>query len=566
MSREKIIEILNHSSSYLSYRKKIKEEFPELDSTLASGRYSYAEELYLYIHDLQNRPTCKFCSKELKYIDRKIGYNTYCSHRCYVNDGCGKESREITNLQKYGTTNPLGNDAIKGLRKQTMIKKYGSEFPLQNEQLRLKAQSSYALRDQNEINKKRKETLKERYDVDNLWNIPEYRTKIETTNMEKYGQKYSLANKDIKESISHTRLTEFYQVLKNRFDDIELISGSDEYIGINKFNGGTSYLWKCKQCNNIFEDYVRYGYNIICCICHPGHLTRGEYEIKQFLDNHKIQYILKDRSILKPKELDFYLPEFNLAIEYCGLYWHSELKVEKNYHKEKYTRCNEKGIRLITIFEDEWFSNKEICENRLLSLLHLLPVTCGARQGVIEDISTTETKDFLNKTHIQGYVVSTVNIGLKFRNQLVAIMTFGPLRKLLNGKKEEGTVELLRFSTVGHIPGAASKLFAYFIKYYHPKRIISYCDLRWGSGNVYDKLGMTLIKETEPGYWYSKDGIKRYHRSSFTKKSLIDKGYFGDTEVSIMRDLGYYRIWDCGNKKFELITHPSMTNVPDINS
>ena len=133
-------------------------------------------------------------------------------------------------------------------------------------------------------------------------------------------------------------------------------------------------------------------------------------------------------------------------------------------------------------------------------------------------------------------------------------------------KIKEGTVELLRFSTVGHIPGAASKLFAYFIKYYHPKRIISYCDLRWGSGNVYDKLGMTLIKETEPGYWYSKDGIKRYHRSSFTKKSLIDKGYFGDTEVSIMRDLGSYRIWDCGNKKFELITHPSMTNVPDINS
>jgi hypothetical protein len=559
---DQINQILKENTSYAAYRKCIREQFPEIDKLLDTSKYRYAEALYLFINGLGSRPACKFCNKELKYIDRTEGYGVYCSHKCYVNDGCGKEKREETNIKKFGNKCALGNKTVRKKRKDTMIKKYGSEFPLQNEELKLKAYESSKIIDYKKVTEKRKRTLVEKYGVDNLWNINGFRDKIEHTNLEKYGVKYSLGNKDIIKDISTTRLSSFFEILKNRFDDVKLVSTVDEYIGINKYNGGSAYNWKCKKCNNIFNDNVKYGYKPTCRKCNPGKFTRGELEIKEFLEELGIDFIIKDRTILKPKELDFLIHDHNIAIEYCGLYWHSEIKVHKNYHKEKFIECKENNIRLITIFEDEWLENKDICKSRLLHALKKDKVTCYARQTELKEIEYKITKEFLDKTHIQGTVASTINFGLYFKDMLVAVMTFGKLRKTLNSKSKDGHYELLRFSTIGAVPGAASKLFSHFKKIYNPEYVVSYCDLRWGNGSLYEKLGMNLVKFTEPGYWYSKDGIKRYHRSSFTKKSLLEKGLSGDTEFKIMDSLGYYRIWDCGNNKYEFYSSGPNNTVP----
>ena len=57
----------------------------------------------------------------------------------------------------------------------------------------------------------------------------------------------------------------------------------------------------------------------------------------KILEELDIKFVEHNRKIISPKELDFYLPDYNSAIECNGLYWHSDFKKEKAYH---YDKCN----------------------------------------------------------------------------------------------------------------------------------------------------------------------------------------------------------------------------------
>lgn len=60
------------------------------------------------------------------------------------------------------------------------------------------------------------------------------------------------------------------------------------------------------------------------------------------------------RKIISPKELDIYIPDLKLAIEYNGTYWHAEERQNNIYiHREKSISCHNLNIRLIHIFEFE---------------------------------------------------------------------------------------------------------------------------------------------------------------------------------------------------------------------
>jgi len=79
----------------------------------------------------------------------------------------------------------------------------------------------------------------------------------------------------------------------------------------------------------------------------------------RFITLYKTKYdgdvIQSDKTILnnKNKEVGIYLPEYKIGIEFNGLYWHSELYKEKNYHLNKTEECEKQGVELIHIFEDE---------------------------------------------------------------------------------------------------------------------------------------------------------------------------------------------------------------------
>ena len=297
----------------------------------------------------------------------------------------------------------------------------------------------------------------------------------------------------------------------------------------------------------------KYGHRCGRCF---GNASSAETEVADFLRTYFPDLIQNDRSLIIPLELDIVIPEKKIAIEYCGLYWHSEQQGKNSdYHLNKLLRCEEIGYTLITIFEDEWVGKKDINKSRLLYLLGLsTPKRVYARKCSVREIPAKLKNRFLEKNHIQGQDKSNVKLGLFYKEKLVSVMTFGKANIAKGGIDAEGKYELVRFcSDSGYsVIGAAGKLLKYFERSFAPKEIFSYSDKRWSVGNLYKKLSFEYAHDTKPNYWYSVN-YKRFHRFNFRKSMLHKRLQNFDknkTEVQNMVDHGYYRIFDCGNTKW----------------
>jgi hypothetical protein len=273
--------------------------------------------------------------------------------------------------------------------------------------------------------------------------------------------------------------------------------------------------------------------------------------IKSYIPENKIEF--NNRELLHGKEIDIYIPELKLAIEYNGVYFHSDKFKSKTYHSDKTKECNDLGIRVVHIWEGDWKYKQDIIKSNLLNIIGKTPNKIYARKCEIREVSSKECIEFLTNNHLQGNCNSKIRIGLYYNNELVSIMTFGKYRKSLGKIAQVNEYELLRFCNKLNytIIGGASKLFNYFIKNYNPVKILSYANRDWSNGNLYKILGFKLLNITEPGYWYYKGRIK-YNRFNFRKDILVKQGYdVNKTEFEIMDSKGYLRVWDCGNFKFE---------------
>lgn len=283
--------------------------------------------------------------------------------------------------------------------------------------------------------------------------------------------------------------------------------------------------------------------------------SEAENEIRDYITSlgYKCE---KNRSLLHGKELDIYIPEAKIAIEYNGNKFHTENfgHKDRQYHLSKTNECNASGITLIQIFEDEYQLHKDIVLSKIRHILKCdnnLP-KIYARKCEIKEICNIEAQTFLEKYHIQGYAKSSVYLGCLYKNQLVGVMTF----------KKDGNNgwELNRFASDYHYIccGVGGKLLKYFIEKYHPIIIKSFADRRWSmhtDSNLYVKLGFKFDGYLYPDYRYynsSVDKYKRFHKFGF-RKNILHKEYglpLSMTESEMTQTLGYDRIWDCGLIKY----------------
>ncbi|BBI90695.1 homing endonuclease [Tenacibaculum phage PTm1] len=285
-------------------------------------------------------------------------------------------------------------------------------------------------------------------------------------------------------------------------------------------------------------------------------VSKSELEILEFIkENYTGNIIHSDRSIIPPLELDIYLPEINLAIEFDGLYWHSTaVQQDKKYHSNKTKQCSELGVQLIHIFEDEWLHKEAIVKSRIINAIKQTPERIYARKCVIKEVTSTESMKFQKDNHIQGGVGSKYKLGLYYNDELVSLMTFGNLRVVNGSKSTPNTFELLRFCNKLNttVIGGASRLLKHFIKIIKPTTIISYSDRRWSNGNLYKQLGFEYVHTSEPSYSYVINDT-REHRFKYRKSNLVKQGHDPKlTEKQITESLGLYRIYDCGTDKWIL--------------
>ena len=268
-----------------------------------------------------------------------------------------------------------------------------------------------------------------------------------------------------------------------------------------------------------------------------------EVDIKNYINQH-YKTENNTKKYLDGKEIDIYIPELKIGIEFNGNYWHSEIKKNKIYHQQKSLLAESKGIFLYHIFEYEWDKSKDRIVSQLNNILGINQIKIYARKCVIKEVSNSEKDTFLEKNHLQGCDKSSIKLGLYYNNELVSIMTFTKPR--FNKKYKW---ELSRFcSKAGtNVIGGASKLFKYFITNYKPENIISYSNIAHTRGRIYNLLGFKLDHISEPNYVWCK-GNSILSRYKCQKHKLLENGYNGYSESTIMHNNKYFKIFDCGNK------------------
>lgn len=295
------------------------------------------------------------------------------------------------------------------------------------------------------------------------------------------------------------------------------------------------------------NNLVSSGTGIRCPECSPStQSSMAEESLKEFIVSKYSGWIeIKDRSILGGKELDIVLPDLGVAIEYNGAYWHSEELRGKDYHLDKTKKVEEFGYKLLHIMDSEWLTKKEIVKSRISNILGT-STRIFARGCVIKEIPFPST--FLFENHIQGVgSITSINYGLYYKEELVAVMTFSKPR--FNSSYD---YELVRYCSKINttVVGGASKLLKYFMKQFPSASIISYSDKRWSQGGLYKTIGFKFSHTSAPSYKYYKGNkvLSRYQCQKHLLKDMFPDIYRDElTESEIVGLAGYNKVFDCGN-------------------
>lgn len=322
-----------------------------------------------------------------------------------------------------------------------------------------------------------------------------------------------------------------------------------DYSNIFYINNKTKIKIVCPIHGEFEQLPLNYLYNKNGCPKCETIISKGHNEIIDYIKSFNIDIIINDREIIKPQELDIFIPSKKIAIEYHGLYYHS--CIDKNYHRNKFFKCDNKGIKLLQIYKNEWIDNKELIKSVIKNKIDECSNKIYARSCQVDEITSSEFNEFCYKNHIQGPLNTKIRLGLFHKHTLVQVIGFNKHNKYQYMCSRLCT----KIDTV--VVGGSSKLFSHFIKKYTPDSVITYADSRYSNGDVYLKLGFKFSHHTKPNYLYVK-GRNIYSRIMFQKHKLKDKLINYDdkaTEKENMLNHGYRIIYDAGHLCFIYINY-----------
>lgn len=459
------------------------------------------------------------------------------------------ENSAKTNIEKYGTKCTLNTEESIRKKRQTWINNYGVNNPSKAD----------------EVKSKKVETSQKHYGTDYPLQSEEIKEHIDNTNLRKYGVKRPLRNSEIIGKVKSTNLNKYgvenaFQIqhsidkakesLRSHIpDDVKsILYNKDKFIQLLssfEFKDRTWYNVCSKlglSTSTVGRIYRKYNISDIVPINVVSSRSHYEDDIISFIRTLYNGYISKNnRNVIHPFEIDIYIPEFKLGIEFNGDYWHSDEKKESQYHQKKSMYAKDKGIFIYHIWEHEWNDpiKQKIIKSQIQNLLHCNDVIY-ARKCEVREISSSNLREFLDENHLQGNRNSSIRYGLFYNNELVSVMSFG-FNKFI--RKNSNDIELLRFcNKCGlSIVGGASKLFKRFLNDTDYDNIISYCNIAKGKGNLYYNLGFEFESITPCNYkWIN---IHTGEIKSRYQCQMKD-------EFNIMISKGFTRIEDCGSYKF----------------
>jgi hypothetical protein len=549
----------NNANGLKTKEKYISESFPDIYGKIVSHCdsdwfkvLSFKEKIWYFMNGVTDRVTCYHCGADVKFKGTlNKGYGKFCSLSCANDSGMLIKLQKDSIVNKYGVDSTNQLESVKAKKKLSCIKNYGVDNPMKSDA----------------IKKKFADTMISTHGVDNPMKSEAVRGKVIETCLTRYGHVNPFQSEEIKNKIKSTNNKNLgvdyptqSESVKSKLKEIGIIKLKERHPYILSVDGNILKC-ECERCGSVYEisrvllnERHREGY-LLCTECNPigsNSVSDAEKRLVDHIRGLGVDVVENDTELLSGMELDIYIPSHNLAVEYNGLYWHSELYKSNDYHLNKTKLCEDKGVRLIHIFEDEWIFKQDIVKSRINNILGVNDVKIYARKCEIREVSVAEARLFLDTNHIQGFAKSKVKLGLYFNDELVSLMTFGHGRVLMGGKVDEW--ELVRFANRLNtsVVGGASRLLKHFIKTYQPKNIISYADKRWSQGELYKVLGFDHIHDSKPNYWYIINNTREY-RFKYRKSELIKNGCSSElSERQIMSDNKRYRIYDCGNMRFQM--------------
>lgn len=515
-----------------------------------------ARLIYHYLNNVLEIPKCG-CGCELKFKNITDGYSQYCSRKCQGKSEKVKSKRQSSVMKKYGVSHVFKSQQVIEKSRQTTLENYGVENASASE----------------EIKKRKVQTCRSNHGVDHPMQSKEVRKKSANTMLEKYGSETPWKNEEFKRA-KYAEWIETFGMMpawkqsardkrKTTRDGVYADKMQSMGITIIEIND-KKVKAKCEKCGNEYEidKYVMYQRLIVyntnpCTECNPisSKTSASEIEVLDFVRSIYGGEIESNVRI-GGMELDVYLPKLKIAIEYDGLYWHSNEYRSKDYHLEKTVKCNRVGIRLIHIFEDEWKYKRSIVESIISNAIGISSKKIYARKCEIRHITDREYETFVMTNHIQGYAPASTRIALEHEGNIVSVMSFSKRRGIYRRKSAyDGTeYEMIRYCTALNttIVGGAAKLLSHFVIGVSNCAITTYADKRYFTGETYLKLGFEKDGDTPPNYWYI-FGNNRSHRFNHRKSVLVKNGADPKkTEHEIMAEKNIKHIYDCGNTRYSL--------------
>jgi len=394
-------------------------------------------------------------------------------------------------------------ESVKQRRFNTNVVKFGGPNPSCSKEVRQKA----------------KNTMIKRYNVEHALLNSEFAQKSKDTLLKNYGVEYPGQSKLIMEKVKKTNISRY---------------GSENPMG--------NIQVQQKQFYSSMENNP------------DSYKSKGEKEVRDFIQSLGLQTktrFIYDEEAKEKKQLDIFIPELNVAIEYNGDYWHSEAnkKIYNNYHRDKMLLCKKLGVRLIQIFEHKWQQRKEQIKSFLQSAVGKNQIVIYARKCDIREVPQNDADSFLDKYHILGRRTSERCIGLYYNNELVSLATFGK-----HHRQNSNDIQLSRFITKTNVNviGGLSRITKRALEEYG--EIITFIDLCWSTGENWIKNGWTLEKELSPDYYYYNNSgpvSSRIIPKQSRRKKVVNTPE-GMTEHEHALSQKLFRVYDCGKLRLRI--------------
>lgn len=376
---------------------KLKNDIVEFYTDCGVFSDKFSEYVYLINQNMLDRPRCD-CDRNgcLTYRSIIKGYSKFCGDVTICSRYLESKTQDFKRFLRNETVEDYNKRHEK--KRDTVIERYGVDNYFKLPEF---IENNYSEDLVAKRNKNRVEAVMKKYGVDNVRKSDRYKESVRRTSMERYG-------------VTNHRMLVLNEDARIKLSDKDWLTNESQKYSI-------SYIAKSLKCD--FSTVASYiSKHSIDYVPHKG--SAEEMIINDILQELGISFEEGSKKFLDNRyEIDFLLHEHRIGIEVNGLYWHSEKRRDDPmYHQNKTDECLSKGYKLIHIWDSD-------INNRLPQVTDLI---MRATNNIINEINITSVsaidyityKNFIDLNSLTDGNIQHVN-SFGVYNDGVLIAVFG---------------------------------------------------------------------------------------------------------------------------------------------